>query len=470
MAGVESTLVNPALGGGRLSPLERFLRLFTDVRAGEGATALMMLASAFLILCAYYFVKPLRDGWISISDIAGLGKWEVRAYSSFGQSLLLIPIVGWYGRLAARLPRASLITRASVFCMANILVFWALRTELFYALLPYSGILFYLWVGIFGVFVVAQFFAFAADVYDEGSGERMLPMIAIGATAGAAGGSALAGLLVDSKLPEEALLLLALVPLGLSILLIRAVDERMRIPGAAIVPPAAPNSGGVRSALHLVLNHRYLLAIAGITLLLNWVNTNGENLLYRVLQDYVAREVTASGLDPTSREALEYTRSVSTLFYSNYYAWVNAAALILQAFVASRLLKYGGISGALLLLPVVSLVSYSVMWLVPILGVVKVMKIAENAADYSINNTARHVLWLPVPPGMTYQGKPTIDSFVTRFGDGMAALTVLVGGHVLALATDTFFVFNVVLVLAWLALCFEVIRRYRAQSEGAASA
>jgi hypothetical protein len=59
----------------------------------------------------------------------------------------------------------------------------------------------------------------------------------------------------------------------------------------------------------------------------------------------------------------------------------------------------------LLLLPVISLISYTAMWIVPVLGVVKVMKIAENATDYSINNTARHVLWLPVP-GMTYQASP----------------------------------------------------------------
>ena len=55
----------------RLSRLERFLRLFTDVRAGEGATALLMFANVFLILCAYYFIKPLREGWIAISDISG---------------------------------------------------------------------------------------------------------------------------------------------------------------------------------------------------------------------------------------------------------------------------------------------------------------------------------------------------------------------------------------------------------------
>ena len=54
-----------------LSPLERFLCLFTDVRAGEGGTALAMFANVFLILCAYYLMKPLREGWIAVSPVAG---------------------------------------------------------------------------------------------------------------------------------------------------------------------------------------------------------------------------------------------------------------------------------------------------------------------------------------------------------------------------------------------------------------
>jgi AAA family ATP:ADP antiporter len=471
---VESTLANPSLdatlGMGRLSPLERFLRLFTDVRPGEGSTAVLMLANAFLILCAYYFVKPLRDGWIAVSDVAGLDKWEVRAYSSFGQGLLLVPIVGWYGRLAQRLPRAELITWASLFCISNMVLFWALQPGLFFENLPASGILFYLWVGMFGVFVVAQFFAFAADLYEDGPGRRILPVIAIGATAGAASGSWITNQLVEYGIvPKEYLLLAATVPLGVSILLTRVVDGRQNPAGTG--PAATPAGGaGARagSAIELVLKNRFLVAVAGITLLLNWVNTNGENLLFRVLQDFVGRELVARGMTPGSREALEYTNTVSTLFYSNFYTWVNAAALVLQAFVASRLLRYGGVTGILLLLPVVSLVSYAAMWFVPVLAVVKLMKIAENATDYSINNTARHVLWLPVPAGVTYQGKPTIDSFVTRVGDGLAALTVLVGGHVLDLATDTFFVLNVGLVLLWLVLGVDVIRRHRRLAEEAA--
>ena len=90
-----SATAPPATGDfdrSRLTWVERGLRAFTDVRPGEGRTALVMFANVFLILCAYYFVKPLREGWLAASgEVAGLSKIEVRAYTSFGQSLLLVP-------------------------------------------------------------------------------------------------------------------------------------------------------------------------------------------------------------------------------------------------------------------------------------------------------------------------------------------------------------------------------------------
>jgi AAA family ATP:ADP antiporter len=105
------------------------------------------------------------------------------------------------------------------------------------------------------------------------------------------------------------------------------------------------------------------------------------------------------------------------------------------------------------------------MAFVPILAIVKAMKIAENSTDYSINNTARNVLWLPASAEMKYKGKPTIDSLFVRMGDGIAALTVLVGVQILALSTQSFFVLNVVLVLIWIAVAFVVIREHRRLSE-----
>jgi AAA family ATP:ADP antiporter len=443
------------------SLLDRSLRLFTDVRAGEGATALLMFINVFLILCAYYFIKPLREGWIAVSDIGGLTKMEVKAYSSFGQSVLLIPVVWFYGRLSEQWRPSTLVTRSTLFCMLNMAVFWALQPDFFFEQLPLSGIVYYLWVGMFGVFVVAQFWAFAADVYTDESGKRLLPMIAIGATAGAASGSWITERLLSAGIiSSEWLLMMAMIPLTASIILSRVVD-RYRVRAAMVgVNSAAVKESSTQSAIALVFSSRFLLATAIITLLLSWVNTNGENLLFRVVQEFIKAEATAQGI-ANPDELLRFTRDATTEFYGNFFFWVNMAALLLQAFVASRLLKYGGFGTIFLMMPVVALWSYAAMALIPILAIVKIMKIAENSADYSINNTARHVLWLPVPTEMTYKGKPTIDTFFVRIGDGVAALTVLIGVKLLALPIQYFFVLNIALAIVWIALASVVIREYR---------
>jgi len=468
----------------RLSPFERFLRLFTDIRAGEGGTALLMFANVFLILCAYYFIKPLREGWIMVSEISGLEQAEVKAYTNFGQILLLVVAIAWYSRLVNRWPRAKLITWATLFCMSNMVLFWFLQPDFFFGHLPVSGIVFYLWVGIFGVFVVAQFWAFAADVYSDEVGRRLIPMVAIGATAGAAFGSQITEFLVKGGfanllerlglealaalarriLVTESLLLLALFPLGVSIVLMRIVDRRQGSPGPPEKSEEAPAS--VFGGLSLVLSTRFLLAVTIITLVLNWVNTNGEFLLTRVLEGALRSQAEVAGL--TGAEAVRgFMQTETTAFYGNFFKLVNVSALLLQAFVASRLLKYGGFGALLMLLPVVALTSYATMALVPILMIVKLMKVAENATDYSINNTARHVLWLPLPSDVKFKGKPTIDSLFVRLGDGLASLTILVGVRMLGLTTAGFFAFNVALVLVWVFFAVIVVREHRRLTEGA---
>jgi ATP/ADP translocase len=62
---------------------------------------------------------------------------------------------------------------------------------------------------------------------------------------------------------------------------------------------------------------------------------------------------------------------------------------------------------------------------------------------------------------MKYKTKPAIETFVVRVGDGLAAMTVLVGVRFYALATRTLFLFNVVLVLLWLLIAMVVVREYR---------
>lgn len=463
----------------QLSPVERFLNLFTEVRPGEGTTALLMFANVFLILLAYYCIKPLREGWIAVSDIQGLSKMEVKAYSSFAQSILLLFLVGWYAKLAANMDRVTLITRATLFCISNMLLFWFLQVnqEYFIAILPMSGLVYYLWVGMFGVFVVAQFWTFCADIYSNERGKRMLPMIAVGATSGAAFGSWLVHQLVGSQIIATAnLLLLAILPLLVSIGLTRMVERRTQEARLAEQRAAALESSpdpamakedsvsekpvSLIDGARLVLMSKFLLFAVLVTLLTNWVNTNGENLLFRVIQETLSAQAMEQGITDEAG-ILAFTRDGTTAFYGNFYFWVNIVALILQAFVASRLLKYGGFGAILLILPVIALASYTVMALLPVLYIVKMMKIAENATDYSLNNTSRHVLWLPVSSSLKFRAKPAIDTIYQRVGDALAAITVLLGVHVFMLSTSGFFAFNVFLVLLWLVFGWMLLKEHR---------
>jgi AAA family ATP:ADP antiporter len=452
------------------SALERLLCIFTDVRPGEGVTAVAMVANVFLILCAYYFVKPLRDGWIAVSDVRGLSSMEVKAYTSFAQGIVLMGVVALYGQLAARLARRQLIIRSTLFCMSNLVLFWLLRPRGETEPIPHLGIVFYVWVGMFGVFVVAQFWAFAADLYSEERGNRLLPLVAIGATAGAAAGSMLTEPIAHSAgLGSDALLLAANLPLAGSVLLTAFADTRGEraddapAAGAAAAPAAGDAAEG--GALALIARHPYLLAVAVASLLMSWVGTNGENLLFKVVQDALAAEIVAR--DITDKlEMKQFLLEWTTAFYGNFFFWVNIFALGAQALLASRLLRYGGFGVILLLLPVLSVLSYSAMALLPILLVVQVMKTAENGTSYSINNTARHVLWLPTTAAMKYRAKPAVDTFFVRLGDGLAALTTLVGVRFLVLSTRSFFAVNVALAAAWLVVALVVLREYRRLAAG----
>src|SRR5690606_28149969 len=264
----------------------------------EGRVALLMFANVFLLLCGYYLLKPLREGWLAISGVGNLGSMEVKTYTSFAQTLLLAGVATGYGRLVQRWPRRVLITRVTLFCMANIVVFWLLQPDFLVGHTPAIGLAYYIWVGMFGAFIVAQFWAFAADLYPAEAGKRLLPMIAIGATSGGMVGAWLEGRLVAWELLDPRYLLLAALPfLAVSIALTRRVDDAVGGVGKQVgARPEGKKLEG-RGALAMVLSSRFLLAVAIVTLLLNCVKTLGEAVLFKqAVAQFVEGEALAAGM------------------------------------------------------------------------------------------------------------------------------------------------------------------------------
>jgi len=246
--------------------IERLLSPIADVHRGEGLSALLMTLTMFLLLSGYYLLKTAREGFI-LSE----GGAEVKSYSSAGQALLLLVLVPAYGSLASRVSRVALIQWVTLsFAGMLVLFLLALGSGL------HIGIVYFLWVGIFNVMVIAQFWGFAADLYTEDQGKRLFPLIGVGASLGAWIGSVRAGSLVKSS-GSWRLLVGGAVVLVVCVVLARAAD-RVTTRTAKAAKRGDEKLADGPSGFRMVVSDRYLTLMALLVLLLNVVNSSGEYL------------------------------------------------------------------------------------------------------------------------------------------------------------------------------------------------
>ena len=117
-------------------------------------------------------------------------------------------------------------------------------------------------------------------------------------------------------------------------------------------------------------------------------------------------------------------------------------------------------AGALFTLPIVALGAYGMALSGASVALLRWIKIAENASDYSVMNTAKQMLWLPTSREEKYAAKQAIDTFFVRCGDMLSAGVVFVGTRHLALSTGAFAATNVAFVLIALGVAWLLLREY----------
>src|SRR5262245_26154860 len=256
----------------RKSALDRALSLFADVHAGEGMTAVLMLVNIFLLLICYSVIKTVREPLILLG-----GGAEVRSYAAAGQALLLMGFVPLYSWFASRVNRTRLLVGVTLFFIVCIELFASAVA----ARVPYVGVAFFVWVGIFNMSLVAQFWSFANDLYSKEAGDRLFPIIVVGMTAGAPVGSFVAARLFRLGITPQVILQVSALLLSISVMLYLRINSRETAHGEAREP--LPSGGG----FSLVLGSRYLRLIAALVMLLNVVNTTGEYLVAKLLTLHV---------------------------------------------------------------------------------------------------------------------------------------------------------------------------------------
>jgi AAA family ATP:ADP antiporter len=437
--------------------LDRLLGLAADVHAGEGVTAVLLALNGFLILTAYYIVRPLRDAFLLPVQIALPGGGvltgpEVRQYAGGFVAALFLLIVPAYGKLATKVNRIRLINSVTLFFVSNLVLFYlAGRIGGQGAAL---GVSFYLWIAIFNLMVIAQFWSFANDLYSSEQGKRLFAIVGFGASTGAIAGSALISTLIK-PLGLFPPMLIAGAVLLVCLLITNYLHVREKGRARAAVARQAEEPLGRDGGFQLVLRHRYLLLIGILTLIVQLVNTQGNYVLVRTLTD-AAKEAVAAG-----------TAGGLTIgqFIGNFQAMLdfyqNTLVVLIQFFLVSRIFKYLGVGGALFCLPAVALLTYGAFALFPLLAVIRTGKIMENATDYSIQNTTRRALFLPTSREAKYKALQAVETFFWRLGDMLSAFATFLFLQVLALGVRTFAVMNIALAVVWILLAVSLFRENR---------
>ncbi len=373
--------------------MKRLISRIVDVKPGEGRAVLCSFVYFFMLLSAYYVLRPLRD---NAGITGGVGNLPWLFTATFVTMLVAVPI---YGFVVARLPRRRFIPLVYVFFVANIALFWLLLTLQFDK--PLVARVFFVWLSVFNVFVVSVFWSYLADLFRSDQGKRLYGFITAGGSIGAIAGPALTKWLIDPLGPVNLFLVAALLLLG-------AVFSAMQLERASMSFGQAradaaitrkPMGGGSLAGVIEILRSRYLSGIALWVILLSFAGT----VLYLIQADMVH----AASADERQRVQI----------FATIDFWVGALSFLLQFLVTGKLIVRFGVGAAVAFLPFVFLLGYGVLAAAPVLTVVVVFQTLQRTSNFVISNPAREILFTVAEREEKYKAKNIIDGLVFRGAD-----------------------------------------------------
>ncbi|PIQ83979.1 MAG: hypothetical protein COV75_04535 [Candidatus Omnitrophica bacterium CG11_big_fil_rev_8_21_14_0_20_63_9] len=410
---------------------------FVQVRPGEGRRVILTFAYFFLIITAYYVIKPASRSLV----LGELGSRMV-PYVDLICALLMGPIVTLFARLVDRVPKPRLVSYSFAVVIAITLGFWQLlRWNAHWV----AGA-FYVWVAIFSVLVVTLFWLVANDLYRPREAKRLFGFIGSGGILGGIVGSSIAGLgahVIGTKqlLLACALLLAACwwVVQQLWALAPERLSAEEPAPRPARHETFLSNLGDFGK---LLMGSRYLLLLIALV---------GLNKLVATLIYYQ--------FNPFIEQAFP-VQDARTAFTAFFFGSLNVLAFVIQFFFTSWILRRWGLAVTLIALPAGLLFGTSALLLIPSLWIAAITELYDGSMNYSLQQTTKEVLYLPIDRAIRYKVKPFIDMVVFRFGKGIAAIIGIVMLDMLHVPPRFLSCVAIPLIITWLVVAVRLRRDY----------
>jgi AAA family ATP:ADP antiporter len=381
--------------------LSRTLSRIADVRPGESRTALLLFLYFFLITFPAYIVKPVK---VSLFFVSFSDRFLPLPYLL--TALLIGFVVGLNLKLLRTLPRRRFISLSIAFFIAGFVLFWLLWVVL---KANWNGLslIYWFWSDVFIATSVTQFWITVNDVLHPHQAKRLVGFFVSGGLLGGFGGALLAWNLARA-IGTENLLLFCPAVLVLTLIVVNLVyvdrsgeDDR----GAAA--DSGRGLAGSFEGFHIVRKNRYLLLMAGLL---------GAGAVVGTLIELQFNTILRWRFP---------SRDPRTAFLGSFFAALLLVSYLVQLFGTGRILRRFGVRAGLLVAPVVLLAGAASVFLFPTASLIVwavLIKGADKGLENSLSQSARELLYLPVPADIKYKAKMFVDMFINKFSTALGAL------------------------------------------------
>ena len=380
-----------------IHPLLKLVQKTAGVKPNEWRATLTSFGIAFLLMSAYFVLRPVRDAMASDwSDTEVSWLWNIQFFVS-------VAIIAAYGWLTSKVPFKFVVPLVyALFAGSFTLFFWVGSTAQSAILL---NKVFYVWVSAFSLLHISLFWSLMSDTFSADQGKRLFAIIAAGASAGAIVGP-LVPTLFATTLGLESLMLIAsfglLLVLPLVFYLHRLKASQLSSQVSCESAKSQTDTIGAKwhAGFQALAANPYLLRIAAFI------------LVYVFLSSFVYFEQKNILADFPRAERAQWLGLID---------WaVNTLTFITAFFVTGRIVNRLGMVVALTLLPILLVVGFILLAITPTVLVLAGVQILRRTSNYAITRPAREMLFSRVSQPERYQAKPVIDVAVYRGGDALS--------------------------------------------------
>ena len=371
------------------------LRKIVEVNAQEVRAVALAFACNFVLLASYYVLRPVRD---AMATVFGVNQLQNLFTGTLILTLICSPVFAW---LTDTFKISKVLVGVFCFLIANLLLFYAWLNAS-----PDSRALaaaFYWWFSVVNLFMISVFWSLMVDVFTPTQASRLLPAISAGGSLGAIIGPVVTSLFVKSMGVKNMLLLSAA---GLVIVIAfvgSLIREKRRLQDSHAETQKSTFDhrlhGTMLDGFKALLTSSYQLNQAVFIVLMTWIATIG----YFIQTDMIAR---AFG-DLASR----------TQALANIDLVVNVVSAAVALFGLSRFISRFGVTGSLVLNPILMAISFILMALSPTLLMLQATQALRRVTQYAIARPSREISFTVVDQENRYKTKNLIDVVMYRFGD-----------------------------------------------------